>query len=80
VKTDTILVMLKKKQAGKTWAYVTETEKLSKEGKRYENEKNIFFYLSHSREIILSPQEKRHRCLDKNLNLGLKNYCDDNSL
>ncbi|KAL8568214.1 hypothetical protein ACOMHN_027737 [Nucella lapillus] len=34
VKSDMVLVMLKKKQAGKTWAYVTEQEKKSKEMKK----------------------------------------------
>lgn len=33
VKTDSVLVMLKKKQSGKTWTYVTEKEKLAKEMK-----------------------------------------------
>ncbi|KAL8596156.1 hypothetical protein ACOMHN_021196 [Nucella lapillus] len=32
--SDMVLVMLKKKQAGKTWAYVTEQEKKSKEMKK----------------------------------------------
>lgn len=34
VKTDTVLVMLKKKEIKKTWAYVTEREKSSKERKK----------------------------------------------
>ena len=34
VKTDTVLVMLKKKKSGKRWACVTEREKLAKEMKR----------------------------------------------
>lgn len=34
IKTDTVLLMLKKKEQGKTWPYVTEREKKSKEEKK----------------------------------------------
>jgi len=31
IKTDTVLVMLKKKETGKTWPFITQTEKRIKD-------------------------------------------------
>jgi calcyclin binding protein len=40
VKTDTVLVMLKKQEKGKTWAYVTQQEKKTKEKKTPKMDEN----------------------------------------